>query len=62
MGLITAYMGTSTVIHLVVCFFHFRFQLKQAGFHKMSDVHICSHKQNQKKMQMLWFLQLQSWH
>ena len=31
MGLITACMGTSTVIHLVVFFLHFHFQLKQSG-------------------------------
>ena len=63
MGLITACRGTSTVIHLIVFFFHFCFLLKQSGFPKtMSDVHVCSHKQNQKKTEMLWFLQLQSCH
>ena len=63
MGLITACMGTSNVIHLVVFFFHFCFQLKQSGFHKItSDVHVCSHKHNQKKMEMFRFLQFQSCH
>ena len=47
--LMTACMGTSTVIHLVVFFFHFPFQLKQSGLHKiMNDVHVVISRKKRK--------------